>query len=325
MSTQIKTWEIIDSKLKEIDSSLVIEGKKEKYDLEEWILSNPEILGSDIAIIGRQVTTRSGQLDLLGLDRNGNTIIVELKRDRLPREVIAQAIDYASDIANWDIEKISEISSKHTGKSLDDFISEAFGDEIAIENININQIQRILLVGFSIDDSLERMIEWLSDNFGVNINAIILHYVKTQSGSELLSRTSIISEEVEKERTKKFSIPMSDEPGNYDNQELKELLVNYLNQDLWSAKRIKKVLLPECLKKKTVPRKELTQVFVDYKEADTKRAAGYFMSLISQQLGMKKNDFLRQIISYEYPNYPWEKDNYRIREGYKELVEEVIK
>jgi len=240
MSTQIKTWEIIDGKLKEIDSSLVIEGKKEKYDLEEWILSNPKILGSDIAIIGRQVTTSSGQLDLLGLDRNGNTIIVELKRDKLSREVIAQAIDYASDIANWDLEKISEICSKHTGKSLDDFISEAFGDEIAIENININQIQRILLVGFSIDDSLERMIEWLLDNFGVNINAIILHYVKTQSGSELLSRTSIISEDVEKERAKKFSIPMSDEPGNYDNQELKELLVNYLNQDLLSAKRIKK-------------------------------------------------------------------------------------
>ena len=84
-------------------------------------------------------------------------------------------------------------------------------------------------------------------------------------------------------------------------------------------------MLPECLKKKTVTRKELIQAFVDYKEAGTKRDAGYFMSLISQQLGMKKNDFLRQIISYEYPNYPWEKDNYSIRECYRELVEEIIK
>jgi len=48
------------------------------------------------------------------------------------------------------------------------------------------------------------------------------------------------------------------------------------------------------------------------------------MSLISLQIGMKKNDFLRQVISYEYPNYPWEKDNYAIRQGYKELIEELI-
>jgi hypothetical protein len=325
MSTQIKTWEIKDSKLKEIDTSLIIEGRTEKYDLEEWILSNPEILGSNIAIIGHQIATRSGQLDLLGLDRNGNTVIIELKRDKLPREVLAQAIDYASEIATWDVEKISEVSSKFTGKSLDDFVSETFGDEIAIENININQIQRILLVGFSIEDSLERMIEYLSGSFGLNVNAVILHYVKTTSGSELLSRTYIIPEEIEKERAKKFSIPMSDEPGNYDMAELKELLLNYFSQDLKSAKRIKTVLLPECLKKKVVTRDELKRAFIDYNEPNAEKNAGYFMSLISLQIGMKKNDFLRQIISYEYPNYPWEKDNYSIREDYKEMVKEIIK
>jgi len=325
MSTKIKTWEIIDSKLKEINSSLLLEGKSEKYDLEEWIASNPEILGEDIAIIGRQITTRSGPLDLLGLDRDGNMVIIELKRGKLPREALAQAVDYASDIARWDLEKISEISSKYTGKSLDDFISETFGDEIVVENININQLQRILLVGFSIEDSLERMIEWLSDNFKLNINAIILHYIKTKSDAEFLSRTFIIPEEVEKERTRKFSIPMSDEPGNYEISELKELLVNYFDQDLKSAKRIKKVLLPECLKKGTVTREELKKAFIDYNEPNARKNAGYFMSLISLQLGMKKNDFLRQIISYEYPNYPWEKDKYKIREGYKDLVREIIK
>jgi hypothetical protein len=57
---------------------------------------------------------------------------------------------------------------------------------------------------------------------------------------------------------------------------------------------------------------------------NAEKNAGYFMSLISLQIGMKKNDFLRQVISYEYPNYPWEKDNYAIRQGYKELIEELI-
>lgn len=325
MTTEIKTWEIINGELREVKSDLAAEGRTEPYDLEEWIASNPEILGTDIAIIGRQVTTRSGPLDLLGIDRNGNTVIIELKRDKLPREALAQSIDYAADIAEWDIDKINEISLKYTEKSLEDFLSEEF-DEKTIENLNINQTQRILLVGFAIEDSLNRMVSWLSNNFSVNINAIVLHYVKTSSGAELLSRTTIIPEEIERERvkTKKFTIPMSDEPGNYEESELKELLKNYFSQNLKSARRIKDVLLPVCLKKGVVTRDELKKAFIEYKEPNAEKNAGYFMSLISLQVGMKKNDFLRQIIAYGYPNNPWEKDNYQIREGYEQLVKELI-
>lgn len=325
MATEIKTWEIINAKLCEVKNNLIAEGRTEPYDLEEWIASNPEILGTDIAIIGRQVSTRSGPLDLLGIDRNGNTVIVELKRDKLPREALAQGIDYAADIAGWDIDKINEVCLKYTEKSMEDFLSEKF-DEKTIENLNINQAQRILLVGFSIEDSLNRMVAWLSNNFSVNVNAIVLHYIKTESGVELLSRTTIIPEELEQERvrTKKFSIPMSDEPGNYKEAELKELLNNYFSHNLKSARRIKDVLLPECLKMGVVTREKLKKVFVEYKEPNAEKNAGYFMSLISLQIGMKKNDFLRQIIAYEYPNNPWEKDNYQIRNSYEQLVKELI-
>jgi hypothetical protein len=325
MTTEIKTWEIIKGELCEVRSDLVAEGRTEPYDLEKWIASRPEILGSDIAIIGRQVTTRSGPIDLFGIDRNGNTVIVELKRDKLPREALAQSIDYAANVAEWDIDRINEISLKYTGKNLEDLLSEEF-DEKTIENLNINQTQRILLVGFSIEDSLDRMVAWLSNNFSVNVNAIVLHYAKTSSGTELLSRTTIIPEEVERERvrTKKFTIPMSDEPGNYDESELKEMLENYFSQNLKSARRIKEVLLPVCLKKGVVTRERLKKAFIEYKEPNAEKNAGYFMSLISVQIGVKKNDFLRQIIAYEYPNNPWEKDNYRIREGYEQLARELI-
>jgi hypothetical protein len=40
---------------------------------------------------------------------------------------------------------------------------------------------------------------------------------------------------------------------------------------------------------------------------------------------MAKNDFLRQIIGYEYhPDMPWMKDNYFIQEGYEEIVREAL-
>lgn len=326
MTTEIKTWELIDGHLRDVKSALADQGRTETFDLEQWIISNPTIIGHDLTIVGRQVQTRSGPLDILAVDRLGNLVIVELKRDMLPRVALAQGIDYASDVAGWGIERISEACTKYSGKSLEDALSEAYPEE-KLENMNINGSQKVLLVGFAIEPSLERMINWLSENFGVGINAIVLHYVVTSSGDELLTRTSLISEEVVEERAQqqqKFRIPMSDEPGQYEDDELRDLLRRYLSQEMDSARRIRDVLLPMCLEQPVVQRETLKEELVCRGEAKDAGGAGQYLSLISSQMGMEKNDFLRQVISYKYPTYSWEKDNYSIREGYEDLVREIL-
>lgn len=325
MATRIQTWKIVDGELKPLESTLSQAGRTERYDLEKWIASDSSVLGPELLIIGRQVPTESGPLDLLAVDRSGNLVIVELKRDKLPREALVQAIDYASDVASWSTEKVSETCSRHTGKGLDDALNDAFPD-IDLEAININATQRILLVGFSIENSLERMIEWLSVSFDVNVNAIVLNYIRTDGGEELITRTAIISEEVEKKRIKKkkFQMPMSDEPGDYDKDELKVLLKSYLSQNLDSATRIREILLPAGLRLGRLSRDELKQEFVNHdKNIDTSKV-GFLLSAISSQMGMLKNDFLRQVIGYDYPNNAWEKDNYYVKDGYKDLVRGVI-
>ncbi len=87
MATEIKTWQILDGKLLSIETNLAQEGRTEPYDLEKWIISNPSIVGSDLVIIGKQVITKSGPLDLLAIDKSENTVIIELKRERLSGEV----------------------------------------------------------------------------------------------------------------------------------------------------------------------------------------------------------------------------------------------
>lgn len=325
MTTKINTWQIIDGKLQEVDKKLADHGRTEALDLESWIANNPKIIGPDLMIIGRQVQTKSGPLDLLGIDRLGNLVIVELKRDKLPREALAQAIDYASDVATWSMDKISEICTKHTGKSLEDSISDFLPEE-NLENLNINSNQRLILVGFEIESALERMTNWLSEGYGLGINAIILHYVVTSSGDEILTRTSLISEDIVEERVKqrKFTIPMSDEPGQYEDDELKELLLQYLSQDMVTVKRMLKVFLPVCLSLDKVQRELLKKEFVKREEAEDTSKAGYYLTFISSQMGMEKNDFLRQVIGYEYPNYAWEKDNYFIRTEYRDLIKDVL-
>lgn len=325
MSTEIKTWEIINGELKPISSSLADNGRKETEHLEKWIKTKPDILGNDILIIGEQVYTKSGPLDFLGIDNNGNLVIVELKRDKLARLVLAQAIDYASDLANWDIEKISEICMSHTGNSLEDHLTANF-ENIEIDDLAVNQSQRLLLVGFSIEEPLSRMIEWLSTNFDMAINAIVLNYVKTSNDTELLSRTVTIPEEIAKEKSnkKKFKIAMSDEPGEYEGDKLRDLLRNYFKRANYSSNRIKNVLLPALLNKSVLTRNQLKKEFVKTEEAPDESQAGYFIALISNQLGHAKKDYLRQIIQYEYPDNHWTKDNFRLREGKKELVEELL-
>jgi hypothetical protein len=124
---------------------------------------------------------------------------------------------------------------------------------------------------------------WLSSNYGISVNAIVLHYARTSSGDETLSRTAVISEEVVEKRiqAKKFQIPMSDEPGTYEEEELRQLLVTYLKQDLISVRRIRNVLLPLCQKNGVVQREELKRELVRQGEADPSKA-GYSLNTFAK-------------------------------------------
>jgi ribosomal protein S24E len=324
MATEIKVWQIINDKLESIETTMIETGRREKEDLEKWIKSNPSILGQDILIIGEQVPTKSGIIDLLGMDKSGDLIIIELKRDKIPKEALSQVIDYASDVASWDIDKLSEICTEYTGLELEDYLNEKFED-INLENLPINKTQRILFVGFSIEESLQRMIEWLSNNYDVSINAVILKYIKTKNGDELIARTVIIPEEIEKERSKKrrFQLSMSEEPGDYDVEELRNLLKKYLSENRTTPRRIREILLPLCLKYEVVTREMIKEELIKKGEAEDKGEAGIIVTTISREIGIEQRDYLRQIIKYDKPN-PWEKENYRLVEEYKDLVKCVL-
>jgi hypothetical protein len=324
MTTEIKSWEIVDGRLVPVESRLAEFGRREALDLESWLETDPSIIRPGLRIIGRQVPTRSGPLDLLAIDRTGSVIVIELKRDRLPREALAQAIDYAADVATWSLEKLGEVCASYSGEVLEDVLGQAFPD-IDLESLTINGAQRIVLVGFALESALERMIEWLSEAYGVAINAVVLKYVRTANGAEILTRSAVISEEEEEARTpRKFTIPMSDEPGSYPEEELRPRLVGYLSRSLVTIGWIRDLLLPACLEYPKVTRDQLKELVAQTESADAKKV-GLALGSLSSQLGRKENDFLRQVLGYSYPNHPWEKDDFFIRPEYRDLVAQVLK
>ena len=166
-------------------------------------------------------------------------------------------------------------------------------------------------------------IEWLFGTFGVGINAVLFTYVKTESGDELLAKTTIIPEQVEKSRRVTKRIPMSDEPGSYEDDELRELLAKCLAEAGATPRRIRRVLLPLCLDHEPVTRDEIKQELIKQGEAKDETQAGRVTATMSGGLGLRDRDYLRQVISYEKPQ-PWEKEDYRIEERYKGMVGELL-
>jgi len=66
--------------------------------LEDLLVASPDLLIKGIRLIGRQLQTGGGPLDLLGIDPDGRVVLFELKRGTLTREAVAQILDYGSDL-----------------------------------------------------------------------------------------------------------------------------------------------------------------------------------------------------------------------------------
>ena len=188
MLQEVRLWEIAeDDRLHECAlSSLDLEAR-----LETWLARDISILAPQLMVIGRQVETAfGGIIDLLCVDRAGNLVVVELKRDKTPREITAQCLDYASWIKDLSGDAISEIARSHLGAlSLDEAFRQRFGEELP-EAINENH--SMLVVASRIDPASERIIKYLNTTYGVDINAVTFHYFRPGSGRELLARVFLI-------------------------------------------------------------------------------------------------------------------------------------
>lgn len=112
MAISMNLWSISkDKKLQTVSKSKL----NFENDLENWIIEDPSILNLDIMILGQQVhTDYGGYIDILGLNKEGDLVVVELKRNKTPRDVVAQCLDYASWVSDLTYEKIRDIHKKYT-------------------------------------------------------------------------------------------------------------------------------------------------------------------------------------------------------------------
>lgn len=201
MSFNINLWGV--------DNGRLIELPKQRLDnedrLEQWIADDVSLLGLDLLIIGRQLRTSSGgKIDLLAIDQQGDLVILEVKRDRTPREVVAQALDYASWIENLPPVEVGEVAQKYLERPLADSFRERFGT--SLPEI-VNNDHRMVIVASELDDSSERIVQYLANRHSININVVFFSCFR-QGQKEFVGRAWLLDpEEVEERSERRRELP----------------------------------------------------------------------------------------------------------------------
>ena len=140
----------------------------ERAHLQEWLANEPDALGEELLIIQKEFAgfddTRE-RLDLLALDNKGNIVVIENKLDDSGRDVVWQALKYASYCSNLSKLDIVGIFQEYLGSDGDnasevicEFLDEADLEEVAL---NSGNNQRVILVAASFRKEVTSTALWL--------------------------------------------------------------------------------------------------------------------------------------------------------------------
>lgn len=205
MPIEIGIWRL-GNKIEKVDFTPMPSEER----LEAILSDDISILDPNLFVFGRQVLTSFGKyIDLLAMDADGKIIVIELKRDKTPREIVSQLLDYGSWVRGMEEEDIAAIFEAYqkkykphaAGKSFDDAFCERFGVNEMPETLNDGH--ELLAVASELDDSTERIVTYLSDEYGAAINVAYFRFFK-ENENEYLSRVWLIDPgEVEEKVTKK--------------------------------------------------------------------------------------------------------------------------
>ena len=175
--------------------------------IEDWVEADPSLLGLEAMIIGRQVPTDHGKfIDLLAVDATGGLIIIELKKDRTPREIVAQVLDYASWVRTLTTPEVYERAEKYLGTRLVTAFREKFGEGIP-ERLNASH--SMLIVASELDAASRRIVEYLSEEHGLAINTAFFNVFEADGREWLTTDFLLDQDEVEERSERKVRAPWS--------------------------------------------------------------------------------------------------------------------
>jgi len=308
---------------------------KERFDIQEWIESKPEILGEELLIIGKETVLQSGKrIDLLAVDKDGALVVIELKRDNSGSDVEWQAIKYASYISSFTQDDIFKSFAEYLGSDEDEaqYKIEEF---INCEIDELNMKQRIILASKDFHSEVISAVLWLRE-YEIDIECIRLTPYLDSNGQVFINTEIIIplpeaKDYIQKKETKQneqrrtIRSSFSLEKANLPDEELKNRIVQSLKRSSDLTPRFRAFLEIIMQEDKPYDREEIKQALYEAGIGEDLGQAGRYLSNISQFLTKKSNPHLRQIIEFDSGGSHGEtKNNYRVLTEYRELVKKAL-
>ena len=181
MPMQHRLWTVED------EPSQIAQAKlADERALEKMIVAAPEILSDQWMLVGRQETTDGGgRVDLVAIAPDASLVLIELKRDRTPRNVVAQTLDYAGWLMALRADDVAAMYERfRAGGSLADDFRTKFGRDL--DEDEINQSHQLVVVSSAVDSSTERIVRYLA---GQDVPINLLSFEVFQHGdTKFLSR-----------------------------------------------------------------------------------------------------------------------------------------
>lgn len=176
--------------------------------LESWLENSPWALIQDELIlwIGKQASAAvEGATifpDLLAVDSEGNLIIVELKRDKAPKQVVAQLLEYAAWAIELSDEQINVIAETYF-ETCNEFqtmtFKHVFKDVFDILETDdlppLNRKLRLYIVAEDVPSRVISVCRFLRNTYRIDISCITVSIFQTKSGEKIVSMQTMVGDE----------------------------------------------------------------------------------------------------------------------------------
>lgn len=156
----------------------------ERSDLQRLVRANPAVLGEDLLIIAEEFgdwQDARRRIDLLALDRDGQLVVIELKRTDDGGHMDLQALRYAAMVSAMTFDQVVDAYSAMRMKSKDvnsdgpdtrSIVAQFIGAPEDESSIEISSRTRIILASRNFNVEITTTVLWLNDFYGTDIKCI---------------------------------------------------------------------------------------------------------------------------------------------------------
>lgn len=175
-----------------------------EHQLESDLQNNAHVLLAPerILYVGRQVTTDLNKaIDLLGIDALRRAVVVELKKDRTPRDIVAQALEYAAFVDKLDLDALNAIAVRYFGqygkpwKSLEEAHRDFFEGVVSPDSEAVwNSSAIVILEGQVIAPEIVEVAAFLRAH-NIDIRVMQFAYMESAEGDRLVDVQTVVGAE----------------------------------------------------------------------------------------------------------------------------------